>query len=537
MSNRTGALDLLLIGIDAACNHIVEPLVNTGQLPHLATLFESGAYGSLTSQIPPWTASAWPSIYTGVNPGKHGVFGFLKYNGYDWSVVDSRDIGELTMWDILAHHGKPSVVVNAPVTHPPDEFHGAIVPGYISPEDPETVPGDALDRYRATGGTYRVYPEVTHHPHDEYPGLVRMRGDVFDFLADEVEPAFGFIQFQVTDSIFHEYPDDTKLVELVYAAVDDQVGRIIDEYEPRTVAVVSDHGMGRYDAFEFRVNEYLRRGGFVETTVGESGMPAWLPILNDRLREGDPSPQDSRPGVLAQSVHFASRIGITPERVGRILRMLRIDSRVRSVLPASVKRAGREQVDFAASVAFMRTRTELGIRMNVAGREPNGNVSQEEYESIRNALIEVLSAVRTPNGSPVFDEVAPREEYFWGPYANEAVDIVTIPAGFDQFLSADLKGSVYGEPPEPWNHKLQGIIALSGDGIDADRTIPDAHVFDVAPTLLAALNIPINERMDGRILPIVESIESAEYPVPHRRTGAGENNQAIEERLEAVGYL
>lgn len=88
----SGTIRLLLIGIDAACHSVVEPLVTSGAVPNLRGLMREGISGELTSQIPPWTPSAWPTIYTGTNPGKHGVFGFLAFEGYDWGLVNTTHV-------------------------------------------------------------------------------------------------------------------------------------------------------------------------------------------------------------------------------------------------------------------------------------------------------------------------------------------------------------------------------------------------------------------------------------------------------------
>jgi predicted AlkP superfamily phosphohydrolase/phosphomutase len=78
----------LVIGLDAACLETLRPFFDTGSTPNLKAICEEGVSEPLESQIPPWTASAWPSLYTGVNPGKHGVFDMLTYEGYDWDVVN-----------------------------------------------------------------------------------------------------------------------------------------------------------------------------------------------------------------------------------------------------------------------------------------------------------------------------------------------------------------------------------------------------------------------------------------------------------------
>ena len=533
MSGET--VDTLLIGIDAACAPILDPLFEKDALPNLESIVEDGASGPLESQIPPWTASAWPSLYTGVNPGKHGVFGFLNYEGYDWDVVNATHVREAALWELLGHHDMSSVVVNVPVTAPPPEIDGAVIPGYTAPENPACHPEGLLSELREEIGEYRVYPDPEREQPGEYVDLVRMRGTAFRYLAERFEPEFGFVQFQQTDSVFHEHPDDEDYVEEIYRAVDEEIGTLLEECDPDTVVVASDHGMGPYEKYELRVNEFLDEEGYVETTTGGSGMPAWLPMLNSQLREGEEAEAPS-PGLAGRAIGAAAQVGITPARAGRALRAVGLEGMVKRFVPANARRAGNEQVDFAESTAYMRSRIELGLRMNVEGREPEGIVPESEYESVREELIEVLSAVETPDGEAMFENVAPREEYFWGPYADEGVDVVMVPNEFEQFLSADFKGEVFGPPTEPYNHKLDGIVAIAGEDVESDADLSGAHLFDVAPTLCAALGVPRSDRMDGDVLGAVSSTDEYDYP-EFDGTVRETNDEEIEDRLSALGYL
>ena len=120
-------MQTLLVGLDAACFPVLRPLFEEGAVPTLRRLFEEGASGPLASQLPPWTASAWPSLYTGRNPGNHGVYDFLSFDGYDWDIVNASDVRARTLWEYADDAGLTSVVVNAPVTHPPREFVVALV--------------------------------------------------------------------------------------------------------------------------------------------------------------------------------------------------------------------------------------------------------------------------------------------------------------------------------------------------------------------------------------------------------------------------
>ncbi|WP_336362292.1 alkaline phosphatase family protein [Halalkalicoccus salilacus] len=543
MSNGNDGLDTLLIGIDAACEPVLERLIETDSIPNLESLIDRGASGPLTSQIPPWTPSAWPSMYTGVNPGKHGVYGFVTFDGYDWEVVTANHVREHALWTLLESHDLTSVIVNVPVTYPADEIDGAIVPGFIGPENPKGHPEGILEEIREEIGEYRVYPNYSRgddhktdrEKMDEYCALARMRGEAFRYLTGRFEPDFGFVEFQKTDTVFHEFEGDVEKVQRIYEATDEQIGRILEECEPDRVFVASDHGMGPYENYEFRVNEFLREEGYVEAVTGGKGMPSWNPIRN-QLQAGDDETR-WEPGTVERLAAKAASIGITPKQVGRVLRRVGLDSVVKRYVPSGVTRTGSEQVDFPSSRAYMRARTELGVRINLEGRDPEGIVSQDEYENVRRELIDRLSGVRTPDGDPVFGEVVPREEYFWGPYVDEAVDVITVPNEFDQFLSAQLVGTQFGPPTEPWNHKLDGLFVATGEGIDADADLSGAHLFDVAPTIMAALGVPHSDRMDGSVLPVVEEMGVEEYPAYAGDESTTRDDETVEKRLADLGYL
>lgn len=532
-------MQVLVIGLDGVSESILEPMLADGQLPSLAAIHDRGTTGPLESILPPWTPSAWPSLFTGVNPGKHGVYDFLHFDGYDWNIVNRTHVKEYAIWELLSERGFTSVVLNVPVTHPPRSFDGVLVPGYVGPDHPACHPAE-VEELVGIGEDYAVYGSTLDSTAsdetigDELERLVDLRKTAFCQLVTHSAPDFGFVQFQATDTVFHDCPDADEIIRSVFTAVDRAIGVILETCNPELVLVVSDHGMGRMEGYEFRVNDYLREHGYLETTPEGGGMPSWQSLA----RENTDAIADGALTTTAKSaLELAARFGVTAQRVGWLLRTLRLKHAVMDAIPVDVIRAGTEQVDFAASMAYMRTRTEMGVRLNLKGREPTGVISPAEYDAVRSEVITLLEAATTPTDNPVFDAVIPREAVFNGPYLEDAPDIITVPHEFNHFLVANIKGDIFGEPTEPWEHKRNGLVMASGQCVDPHQSLGDAHLFDIAPTILAAFGLPICNRMDGTPLPIVDQTERTAYPAFEPKGHVETNDALVEERLGALGYL
>jgi predicted AlkP superfamily phosphohydrolase/phosphomutase len=136
---------VLVVGFDGATFDIIKPLVADGRLPNLARLLETGASGILRSNIPPVTPSAWTSVFTGKNPGKHGIYDFeeINYQTYQLNTIRTSNHSEKTIWQILGEVGKRSIVLDVPFTYPPQPLNGLMLTGYGTPrnsEQPITYP-------------------------------------------------------------------------------------------------------------------------------------------------------------------------------------------------------------------------------------------------------------------------------------------------------------------------------------------------------------------------------------------------------------
>ena len=67
------------------------------------------------STIPPYTPPAWTSIFTGVNPAKHGIIGWRKVDkmSMESKVVSSHDVKYPRLSEILDNYGFKSVIIKS----------------------------------------------------------------------------------------------------------------------------------------------------------------------------------------------------------------------------------------------------------------------------------------------------------------------------------------------------------------------------------------------------------------------------------------
>jgi predicted AlkP superfamily phosphohydrolase/phosphomutase len=222
--------------------------------------------------------------------------------------------------------------------------------------------------------------------------------------------------------------------------VDELMGRLLGRADEDTaVFVVSDHGGKRMDG-GIRVNEWLRREGFLGllTEPGEA-MP---------LRE-----------------------------------------------------AG---IDWSKTTAWGEGGYYSRIFLNVAGREPEGTIPASDYERVREDLAERLAAIPDESGEPlatrvhvperVYPEVrgvAPDLIVHFGDLLWRSVGTVGGDEGIHTFEN--------DTGPDDANHAQEGLFVLAGPGVSPGPA-EGAHLLDVAPTVLQLLGLDVPASMRGTSL-------------------------------------
>ena len=144
--------------------------------------------------------------------------------------------------------------------------------------------------------------------------------------------------------------------------------------------------------------------------------------------------------------------------------------------------------------------------LNVRGREPAGTVDPGDYERVRSDLIAGIEAIADPAGRNIGSR-AYRPEDIYRTVNGVAPDLIVYFGDLDwRSVGAVGTGGIHtfenDTGPDEANHDWYGIFVLSTAGAPAPLrgALPDASIYDVAPTLLHLLGQPVPEGLAGRPL-------------------------------------
>jgi predicted AlkP superfamily phosphohydrolase/phosphomutase len=172
----------IVLGFDGMDPELTEQWMADGTLPNFARLAENGHYQPLPTTNPAQSPVAWSTFATGLNPGEHGIFDFLRLNhrsyapeysisyveqpetvlrafGYqlplDEGQTRSRRVGT-PFWLAAEREGRRSSVLRVPVTYPADPISrmlsGMGVPDLLGTQGTFTYYTTEQESEASTGG-------------------------------------------------------------------------------------------------------------------------------------------------------------------------------------------------------------------------------------------------------------------------------------------------------------------------------------------------------------------------------------------------
>jgi predicted AlkP superfamily phosphohydrolase/phosphomutase len=170
-------------------------------------------------------------------------------------------------------------------------------------------------------------------------------------------------------------------------------------------------------------------------------------------------------------------------------------------------------VDWARTKAFLVSNANEGfVRVNLRGREPLGIVAPgAEYDELCEAIVRAVKGLVNPHNGRAAVRAAWRPpRVFSGACVDRLPDVVVNwdpAAKIATELFGDVSGLVKTARPgwelPPYyvgNHHPSAFVIARGPAIAPGTTLGDAHVLDLAPTLLAHFGLEPTAAMDGHVL-------------------------------------
>jgi predicted AlkP superfamily phosphohydrolase/phosphomutase len=434
------------------------------ELPTLRSLMRRGRYGVLRSSDPPITVPAWACMTSSRSPGALGIYGFRNRRDYSYeglAIADSRAVRAPRVWDLLSARGRSVIVLGVPPTYPVAAVNGVMVSCFLTPDTERsqyTYPAELKEEIEGIVGHYMV--------------------DVENFRTSEKERLLADLEemtekrFRVAEHLLATRPWDLFfMVEMGTDRIHHAFWRFTDPehrlYEPgnRFQNVMRDY----YRALDEKIARLLRFA-------------------------------DDDTAVLVVSDHGAKRIdgGIC---VNDWLR--REGYLVLREEPAEATRLTPDLVDWERTTAWGEGGYYCRLFLNVAGREPQGTVSQDDYERVRDELKGKLEALGDHEGRPI-GTIAHRPEELY-PERNGIPPDLLVYFGDLYWRSIGLVGteSVHvfenDTGPDDANHAREGMYLLAGAGVGAGAG-EERELRDIAPTLLTILGEPVPADMEGSSL-------------------------------------
>jgi len=481
---------VIVVGFDGLDPGMVEQFVAEGRMPNLARIIDQGAFGGLMSTLPPSSASAWTSAFTGVNPGKHGIYGFMGQPKPDESgnIVFNTSLqrGFKAVWQVMSDYGLRSTLINIPLTSPADTLNGLMVSGFPhSSEDTSSFYWPRSLRQELTDYTFDAFRVIVAKNREDrfiqkMEGIESKRLEVGLRLFDRQDWDLFWVVFTFIDRYQHylwKYWDKNHPM-----------------YDPAGGAAYGGAIRDAYIMADNYLGEFMKRMG----------------------------PDDL---LMVMSDHGFGRLYYTVNGQNFIYRTL---GPTEEVLCAD----------------FFGAKFKFGI---------TGPNAEERYRSMRDRMIEGLRGLEDPaTGTKIIDSIYVKEQIYKGPYLSEAPDLVCLENPDYVFFTLprtpDLRIIDAGPAPDKafsGFHRRRGTIGLYGSRVIGGQAV-EARITDVTAIILAYLGVPAPSELDGRVpVQVFKTGVSPELNLArsndtgYRRPDlfVAQDSKAMENQLRAVGYI
>jgi predicted AlkP superfamily phosphohydrolase/phosphomutase len=461
-----------------------------------------------------------------------------------------------SFWSLASEAGKKICILNVPVTYPPEQVNGVMISGMLTPanKDDFVYPPSLKNEIDKIVDEYRIHITESFSRNGEEKFLSHLysvtgdREKLMDYLLDLEDWDLFVVVFQGVDIIQHElwhtleknhfrhkesgseYGD---AIPRFYERMDGLLLKIMERWKgpDKTIVVMSDHGAGPLKKLLY-VNNFLMAHGFLKL----------------------------KKNFVTKIKYLLFKCGLSPMTFYHVLLRVglgKLKHKARFAQGSSWLKKfflSYEDVDWSKTKAYAIGTTAGQVYMNLQGREPAGIVVPgDDYKRAREEIIEALfTLVDEDSGEKVVEELYRKEDLYTGPNVDKAPDIVFLPKGLEiaafgeyEFAShrlIDFSRGLSGA------HRMDGLLMMSGMNLKMGERAHNAHIMDLAPTVLYLMGLPVPKDLDGKVLenilkdgllsnnPVAVSGDTSDSSATSDSYSAKEEEQ-LKGYLKSLGYF
>jgi predicted AlkP superfamily phosphohydrolase/phosphomutase len=419
------------------------------------------------------------------------------------------------IWNILSDYNYRVGVINVPCTYPPEPVNGLMVSGFSTPDlqnsftYPESFQKElfeAIPDYQIDISSQEGEVSKREGLLSQVEAMTAKRVKLLHYLLQKEAWDFIFFTFMGADRLQHAYWPELVAGERTeifnwYRQIDQALAQIIEWLGPEgLLVIVSDHGFRGTNRL-CNINEVLSRFKLVKFSASTRLKKMMAPLLGSL--------------GLMNLGHLLYGTVRPPRETGAL---------------ASERLVGSVKVEESQAWAL------AYARANYASLFLNPSASNDA--ALKQILSQALAEL-------VNQGVVKAEDIFVAKELEEALGgrTTTMPEAIIMarspwsFQGKPRLGTMTEETEMVGIHEMEGCFMAWGNGVKAGHHLEAATVFDVAPTILYACDLPLESDFDGQPL---RDLFTFHRPLKtyDRVTGAvweeGQKSDRVRKKLDAL---
>ncbi|MGV9141690.1 MAG: alkaline phosphatase family protein [Promethearchaeota archaeon] len=478
---------LLVFGLDGLSSRMLNRLLEENKIPYIKKISEGGIATTMLSTIPTITGIALPSFMTGINPPKLSQ-GILTGKN---QIKDFSLMKEKAFWE----YGVKSCIVNLRCTYKPRPLNGVMISGdlYTPSEDSEyTYPKELkgyVKGFHANLGKFREVGDKNNYLEILKNDTTR-KLETFSEIIKKDNYDLSLFWDGNLDLLQHFLWSEKEFIDNYFEFIDGEIKKICKEVRPKNVFLVSDHGFDHSNKYNFNLNTWLEREGY-------------LYLKGNYIRR-----------LISKKINnLLFKIISSNKALSRKAQSYSNVKRNEAPLSKSYP-----NVDYKLTVAQLATGW-WGVEIN------SSLLNKQDYELIRNKLIDGLLKISHKGEKVVKSAWTSEELYSVTAFNKKQPDIYLLTNPNYKCtppITSELFSVCKSQSFRPGNHynSRDGIFLACGEEIESKVSYDCISIIDIAPTILHLFNIPIPKYMDGNVLKEIfeEHSEPAQREIRYTET-------------------